>query len=295
MKNSLKVGIIGGSSFLGQHLVDLLIRKNFKVVQTYCKKKISSKKNLISKKLDLTTQITPKKLSKLFGSVKTIIYISTVYPVVKIDHKILKVNFVSVVDIVNWCKKNEIKFVYISSSSIYSSKNKKQLEKDFIGGDMQGGLYSLLKLMSENYILSLKKNKFNYLILRPSSIYGRNQTNKSLILDISKKIKNKKNIFFYKPLNIKLNLIDVRDVARSIVHLIELHKIGIFNIGSTQSISLNKLINIIKKNFNKIKILKKKKIMKGSIYINPNTDKLRKTGFKNKYIIDDYFKELTRN
>ena len=29
MKNSKKIGIVGGSSFLGQHLVDLFVRKNF--------------------------------------------------------------------------------------------------------------------------------------------------------------------------------------------------------------------------------------------------------------------------
>ena len=295
MKNSKKIGIIGGSSFLGQHLVDLFVRKNFKVIHTYCKKKISSKKNSLSKKLDLSTQINPKKLSKLFGSVKTVIYVSTIYPVVKINYKILKVNFLSVIDIANWCKKNKIKFVYLSTSSIYSSKNKKQLEKDFVDEDMQGGLYSLLKSMSENYILSLKKNKFDYLILRPSSIYGPNQNKGSLICNISKKIRNKKNVFFYNPLNIKLNLIDVRDVARSIVQLIELNKVGIFNIGSTQSITLKKLIQIIKKFYSKIKILKKEIIIKRNVYINPNVDKLKNTGFKNQYIIDEYFKELTRN
>ena len=293
MKNSKKIGIIGGSSFLGRHLVDLLVKKNYEVIHTYCKNKISSKKNSLSKKLDLSLQITPKKLSKLFGSVKTVIYVSTIYPVFKINYKILKVNFLSVKDIANWCKKNQIKFVYLSTSSIYSSNNRKQLEKDFVDEDMQGGLYSLLKSMSENYILSLKKNKLDYLILRPSSIYGPNQNKRSLILDISKKIRNKKNIFFYKPLNVKLNLIDVRDVARSIVQLIRLNKVGIFNIGSTQSISLKKLITIIKKNYSKIKILKKKKISKRLFCINPNVDKLKKTGFKNKYVIDEYFKELT--
>ena len=79
--------------------------------------------------------------------------------------------------------------------------------------------YTLLKKKIETYML--KKKNLKYLILRPSSIYGYKQKDKTLLLNKINEIKRKNSVVFFKPLSQKFNFIHAHDVCRAILFLIK--------------------------------------------------------------------------
>ena len=105
-----KIGIIGGSSFLGNSLINELHKSNFRIIQTFNKKK-KNYNFCQNRYLNLNDKIISKKLDKYFATVNCLIYLSTVYPVTRIDFESLNVNYLSVKKIADWCLKKKIKFV----------------------------------------------------------------------------------------------------------------------------------------------------------------------------------------
>ena len=278
-----KIGIIGGSSFLGTSLINELHKNNFRIIQTFNEKK--KYYNFCQNRyLNLNDKIIiSKKLDKYFAKVNCLIYLSAVYPVTRVDFKSLNINYLSVTKIANWCFKKKIKFIFLSTFSVYQfNKKKKQSEKDIIKKDLAGGFYAFQKYLSENYILNLGRKGLKFLILRPSSIYGPSQKSDTLISRIFSNIKKNKNVLIYKPLSIKFNIIHVNDVSRAIIHLLNMKLQGIYNIGNYKSVSLKDMYIIMKKLKIRL-ILKERKKNNSELirnFINVDLSKLKKTKFK---------------
>jgi len=123
-----------------------------------------------------------------------------------------------------------------------------------------------------------------YLILRPSSIYGHSQKDKSFLLNKINEIKKNNILTVYKPTNLKLNFIHAHDVCRALVFLLQSKKMGVYNIKSDRDTSINSIIKILEKVF----FLKSK-----TIYLNKKTkkiffnnkishEKIKKLGWKSK-------------
>ena len=273
-----KIGLTGSNGLVGNHLIPMLLKSNFIITPTA---KIKTKN---FKKLNMLNKINEKKLDTIFGNVDCLIHMASILPGRKNINKnhLLKVNYINTKILIDWAFKRNIYFIFFSSLSIYK---KKKIE------------YIRLKEKIEIY-LSKKKN-FNYLILRPSSIYGHKQKDQTLLLNKINEIKKNKIIRFSKPFTQKLNFIHAHDVCRALLFLIKKKKNGIFNITNEKNITINNLIQILIKIF---KLKKNNVYIKNSSKINNEEkfyflkNKLQKLGWRTKItlyngIVNSYIKE----
>ena len=107
------------------------------------------------------------------------------------------------------------------------------------------------KYMRYNYkeaIEEAAKYGLEYLILRPSNIYGPGQKDFWLIPQIIQKFKSKKIVI--NNINVKRDLIYIDDFVQAIIKSIPLKKdFQIFNVGSGKSNSINEIVKILKSFF----------------------------------------------
>jgi len=143
---------------------------------------------------------------------------------------------------VNFIKTKKIKFIFLSSSHVYKSTNKK-INENF--EKKPSNIYGKYKLKSENYI---RKHLKDFLILRVFNIYGPNQPKGYFFSDIKEKIKNKQKIFIN---NSYRDFIHVNEVSRFINFSLKKDLKGILNLGSGKSFNLQKIIMMLS---NKLKI-----------------------------------------
>ena len=117
-----------------------------------------------------------------------------------------------------------------------------------------GGKYALQKYVCEKYLFKLKKRGLKLLIIRPTSIYGYGQQDKTFLVRYLNKIKANQKLIFFRPLSMKLNFIHAADVSNAIIHLIRKNRQGVYNLAYEKNISIKKIIDLLKKKFPKKKI-----------------------------------------
>ena len=249
------IGIDGYNSFLGKNFINKykkslkLFKYNGDINNIYEVKKFINKK-----KINIFIRLASLSRSSCEAN-KTNCY---------------NTNYIANKKLVDYLKKKKIKLIFLSTSHVYKTSNKKLNEKSPTNPQNK---YSLYKLKTENYIRSKLPN---YLIIRSFNIYGKNQKLGFFIPDIRNKILNSKNIIIN---NSVRDFVKVDDVSRFIRFSIRKNINGIFNLGTGKSISLKKLIlSISKKSNKKIKLIvnKKDKLVNNII-------SLKKIGFKFKY------------
>jgi len=169
---------------------------------------------------------------------------------------------------VNFIKTKKIKFIFLSSSHVYKSINKK-INENF--EKKPSNIYGKYKLKSENYI---RKHLKDFLILRVFNIYGPNQPKGYFFSDIQEKIKSKEEILIN---NSYRDFIHVNEVSRFLNFSLKKDLKGIFNLGSGKSLSLQKIIKMIS---NKLKVpCKITKYNKTDKIVSSNS-LIRKIGYK---------------
>jgi len=169
---------------------------------------------------------------------------------------------------VNYIKTKKIKFIFLSTSHVYKSTNKK-INENFETKPLN--IYGKYKLKSENYI---RKHLKDFLILRVFNIYGPKQPKGYFFSDIQEKIKNKQEILIN---NSYRDFINVNEVSRFINFSLKNNLKGVLNLGSGKSFDLQKIIKMISKNLKiPCKIRKYNKIDK----IVSSNSRIRKIGYK---------------
>tara|TARA_B100001564_G_C20654755_1_gene678599 strand:+ start:1601 stop:2455 length:855 start_codon:yes stop_codon:yes gene_type:complete len=271
-----KIGMTGSEGLVGSHLIPLLVRKNFKIIAG-SKNEKKNKANVFYKKFDLSKKVNDNLLNKTFGDVDFFIHLGAILPSKKkfSNLKLKKVNLESTKKIINWAIKKKIFFIFFSTISIFNNKNLN---------------YIKYKKIAEKYLIG---KKLNYIIIRPSSIYGFGQKDETFLIRNITKIKNKKKLIFYKPFKKNLNFIHAHDISRAIIFLIEKNKTGIFNLINEKNISIPEIITLFKKIFNisknkiSIKYKKQKKNLENKIIVN----KINKLGWKCKINLQNGIKK----
>ena len=260
-----KIGMTGSEGLVGSHLVPLLAKKNYKIIAG-SKKERKNKNNVFYKKFDLSKKINDNLLNKTFGDIDFFIHLGAILPSKKgtSNRNLKKVNLDSTKKIINWTIKKKIFFIFFSTVSILGNKNL---------------AYIKYKRIIEKYLIRKKRD---YIIVRPSSIYGFGQKDKTFLIKNIVRIKKNKKLVFYKPFKEKLNFIHAHDISRAIIFLIKKNKTGIFNLINEKNISIPDIIFILKKIFNvskdKILIKYKKKIINLKTKI--SSKKINKLGWK---------------
>ena len=272
---SLKIGITGSTGVVGSDLKKKI------------KKNISVFKGDITKKNDVYHWIKSNKF-------KSIYHLAAVVPIKEFNRgkkKGLKVNYTGtkhLVDAIIKFQSKNLWFFYSSTSHVYNLFNKNYKIKETDACKPQNS-YGHSKKLAEDYIIEkFSKFKYNYTIGRIFSLAHKNQKESYFTPSIIKRlIKSKKNDFneFFN-VNHYRDFLTTKDIISAIIMLGKKKKLGIYNIGSGQKISLIDIIYY----FNKF--LKKKikiNLNNKASYLIANNSKLKKIGWKPKY---NFFSEL---
>ena len=155
----MKVLIVGGSGFLGSYVADALSRKGHKVI-IFDKKKsrwLQRKQKMIIG--DIQNVSLLEKVIKGSEIVYNFAAIADIGEALEDPMQTVKTNILGIVNILELCKKYQVKrFVFASSIYVYSN---------------QGGFYRVSKQASELFVEEYSNRyKLNYTILRFGSIYG---------------------------------------------------------------------------------------------------------------------------
>lgn len=126
------------------------------------------------------------------------------------------INVLGTINTLEFCKRNDLSIVFLSSYLYGNPKYFPIDEKHPIG---LNNPYALSKKMAEDAIRFYgEKHGIQYNILRPFNIYGKGQDERFLIPTIIKQIKNKNtNIVKLQDLKPKRDYVHVKDVVRAII------------------------------------------------------------------------------
>lgn len=131
------------------------------------------------------------------------------------------------------------KFIYISSVDVYPKDNKVHTEEENIDVNLVKGMYALCKLIAESIV---KKSCSNFLVLRCSSLLGKDSKENSLI-----KIVKEENPTLTLSASSVFNYILHTDVLEFIKIAIEKDLQGIYNLASSENITLSEITELLGK------------------------------------------------
>jgi len=295
-----KIGITGGSGFIGHQIISLLLEKKYKVKSCDLvkpKKFLLKKKNFQFKKINLFDE---KKLSTFFSDVDCVIHLAAYLGVLNTEKnplECLDTNILGTKSILNVISKNKIKkFIFSSSSEVYGDQDKFPIKENFEYKIKSN--YALSKITSEFYVKSYaKKYNFNYNSVRFFNVYGSGQKTNFVISKFINQVSNSKNLSVYGDGTQVRAFCNVKDAARGLfLTLIKGKKNTVYNIGNNdEPISMYNLakrvkdlsnsdVKIVKIKFDKSDRLKEREIFKRY----PDLKKIKKdTGYMPKISLDD--------
>lgn len=296
--NSFKKIIVTGSNgYLGSNIVKYFSKfEDYEILCIYknqIKKKIY-KKNIFYLKHNLLKKIPLKKIKKEYDAVlhfagpkndrlSVTKNINKIYEGLKIDKNIIDFSI----------KKNIKLFLYASSAAVYDvDEGEKSIKDSFKEANVKknknnDGVYGFTKMKTEEYLSKISSKNFNYIICRIFSIYGKNS--KTIINNWKKKIILNRTIHLWSKKKIVRSWLHIDDFLEAIRIILSKHKgSNIINIGSNEKTSLQDIIKIIQKKYNK----SSKVIFRNINYAGPNIrfanqNKLKKLGWKQKIYLFD--------
>jgi len=221
----LKILVIGGRSFLGRKIVTILSRKH-KVISSHhrpCKDQIVID---LEKKED-----TLNKLERIKPDIVIVTAALNNIEKCESDKELAwKTNVESLVPMIEYCKKNDAKLVFLSSCAVFSGQEEHLPYKK---NDLKApvSFYGVTKVMGENII---QRDLENYLIIRSDSFYGYNDDNDrpTFPIEVIKTLKEDKEFNADNIRKIYPTLIN--DLARLIIRLIDEDRNGIYQVSSSK-------------------------------------------------------------
>ena len=302
-----KIGITGGSGFIGHQIISLLLEKKYKVKSCDLAKPknfLLKNKNFQFKKINLFDE---KKLSTFFSDVDCVIHLAAYLGVLNTEKnplECLDTNILGTKSILNVISKNKIKkFIFSSSSEVYGDQDKFPIKENFEYKIKSN--YALSKITSEFYVKSYaKKYNFNYNSVRFFNVYGSGQKTNFVISKFINQVSNSKNLSVYGDGTQVRAFCNVKDAARGLfLTLIKGKKNTVYNIGNNdEPISMynlakrvkdlsNSNVKIVKIKFDKSDRLKEREIFKRY----PDLKKIKKdTGYMPKISLDDGIIQLLK-
>ena len=248
----MKVLIIGGSGFIGSHIVDKFLKENWEVTI------FDRQREIFRPELaGVTFEVGDIKNKSLIESIvarnfDVIIYsLSTTTPKTSNDDPEFDIasNLIPTVNLLDICTRHKTgKIIYLSSGgSIYGDSDTEiHNESDSVFPICS---YAITKLAAEKYLYMYEKlYGLNYTVLRISNPYGPRQnpiSKQGVISVFLHKILNEKQIEIWGDGNIVRDYIYVSDVANACFQAAYSTKNGICNIGSGIGISLKDLVDIL--------------------------------------------------
>ena len=251
----MKAIVTGGAGFIGSHLVDLLVKKKYKVIviDNFSTGRASNlahlKNKIIVKKVDIS------KIGKwkgLFEGADIVFHLAAqadIVPSIKKPKSYFNSNVTGTINILELCVKNNIKkIVYAASSSCYGiPKNYPTKETSKVSPEYP---YALTKLIGEELVMHWSKvYNLSAVSLRFFNVFGtRSRTSGTygavLGVFLKQKLSNS-------PFTIvgngsqKRDFTYVTDIANALYLASRYKKTDIFNVGSGKPHSINYLVKLL--------------------------------------------------
>ena len=271
-----KIIVTGGLGFIGSNLIDLLIKKNYFVINvdkvTYSSNFYNIKENKNSNKYKfIKCNIGEKKFRKILFKYKPTAVFNLAAET-HVDRSIdspknfIKSNIVDVFNLLEffkeYSKKNKSKLIHISTDEVYGDILTGRTSESYAYNPSSP--YAASKAASDHLVSSyVRTYKIPAIITNCSNNYGPKQHPEKLIPKLIYNILNNKPLPIYGKGTNSREWIFVKDHCEALFKILIKGKIGEFyNIGSNKNLNnlqvSKELINISK---NKIKIGKKVKII----------------------------------
>ena len=252
-----KILLLGGAGFIGSNLTEFLVNANKKVIVFDRKKAHWKNLEHFTNKIKIIKGDfnDSKTLEKIFSEnqIEIVIHlVSSAVPSTPLNDVIESNELVFTMKLIDTMLKNKInKIIYISSGGTTYGMNGEAINKED-SPTKPITFYGWLKVTIENYIQTCGRiYNLNYLILRVSNPYGKNQNilgNLGLIAVTLGKILYNKPMEVWGDGKIIRDYIYIDDVCKATLMLIEKNKWNnIYNIGSGEGSSINKVLQVIKK------------------------------------------------
>lgn len=267
MKKTRQILVTGGAGFIGNHLIEKLLKENVKIIcldnfSDYYDPKIKKaniKKFLNNNNFELVTADirNKKELEQIFKKFKfdKVVHLAA-QPGVRLSLEkpslYFDVNINGTLNILDICRNYNVQsLIYASSSSVYGNTPKIPFTEDSQLNPISP--YGVSKQASE--LLCHSYNQLYHLpitILRFFTVYGPRQRPDMAIYKFTKLIDGNKQINLYGKGQTKRDYTYVSDIVNGIYSTLNKEfNFQIFNLGNSQPISLSYLISLIEKNLNK--------------------------------------------
>ena len=231
MKNKKKILVLGGSGYLGTKFSSFIGKD--KALQTYYTNKIEG-----GIFFDLKIN-SVKEILKSYSQIKCIVLGAGIFDFKRISSNLSQSFFYNVEcmkRIINEINMIGIKFIFLSSESVFDGKKGNYVETDDTNPTFE---YAKQKDLIEKYILN---NAKNFLIIRLSKVYDLNMLGNKLIANWYRKLKNNDDIWCAND-NV-FSPIHLLDACRSISDLINKDASGIFHLSSLKSYNRKDMLDI---------------------------------------------------
>jgi nucleoside-diphosphate-sugar epimerase len=253
-----KLLIIGGSGFIGRHIVKEALKKKYNVTILHFSKK---KKNFLKNINYINSDVNDLKKIKKILKVNKFDYVINAGGY--IDHssfqsskkKILNTHLNSIIFIVDLLSEQIQlkKFIQISSSDVYSTSKDKNIEGNC---EIPFSFYGYAKLSMDHYLTTIFKiKKFPFTSFRLFITFGEYQDSNRLIPYIITSALSNKKIIISDPDQIR-DFVYIGELSKIIVSSLKQKKVNgkIINLGSGRGTKVSKIAKVIckKLNYNKL-------------------------------------------
>ncbi|MCK4916675.1 MAG: ADP-glyceromanno-heptose 6-epimerase [Candidatus Omnitrophica bacterium] len=248
----MKVLVTGGAGFIGSNIVKALEDKGAKVI-VLDNFSHSGYKNLLDVKAeiicaDILDESIYKKLPKLDAVFHEAAVTDTI---LKDDTKMMDVNFNGFKNVLNFCVKKNIKFVYASSAGVYGDSHSPMVENQEC---IPHNIYGYSKYLGDCFVRKLWNNNKTLptiVGLRYFNVYGPGEYHKgssaSITYQLYLQMKEKINPRVFKYGEQKRDFIYVKDIVKINLEALNSNKSVILNVGTGKARSFNDIIAILNK------------------------------------------------
>ncbi len=249
----MKILVTGGAGFIGSHLVDLLINKGEEVI--VIDDLSTGKEGYINRQSKFYREDITKDINYIFEKEKPEIVIHTAAQVMvreslKDPIKYAKINIIGTINILEACRKNNVKKIIYTSTGGARVGDPKYLPVDEKHPLNPCSPYSISKHTAEHYVWMYNQlYNLDYLIFCFGNVYGpRDDTNNKRLIPvfIDKMIRGEKPTVFGDGEQTR-DFIYVFDLANFIVENINKnpeHKL--FHLANGKQVSVNEIFGILK-------------------------------------------------
>ena len=177
-----KILVVGGTGFIGKHLVRHCVKKNFYTFSLSSKK--VNKKNKIKKARYIILDIRNKKNIKKLKKIKFDVVVNLGGEVNhRLKKKVIDTHYHGLVNLLNNINLDYLKsFIQIGSSAEYGKFDKKHKKQREMHPCFPESYYGKAKLSATKYLINNKKfNSFSKCVLRLYQVYGPQQKENRII------------------------------------------------------------------------------------------------------------------